>query len=88
MGEGNFVTQPLVIVVEDVNDNVPVFLPHPQIVRVKEHSGPAILAKVEAKDRDSGIFGQVTYDIREESGLDGHLFTIDSVDGQVRPSAK
>ena len=49
------------ILVEDVNDNAPVFLPYPSSVSVPEHYGGAgtVIAEVEATDRDSGIFGQV-----------------------------
>ena len=61
LGGGKFITQSLVILVEDVNDNAPVFLPYPSSVSVPEHYGGAgtVIAEVEATDRDSGIFGQV-----------------------------
>ncbi len=60
LGEGNFITQSMLILVEDVNDNAPIFRPHSPVVRVREHSKPQIITTVEATDRDSGIFGQVT----------------------------
>ena len=67
LGEGNFITQSMLILVEDVNDNAPIFRPHSPVVRVREHSKPQIIATVEATDRDSGIFGQVRK---------GHYFTL------------
>lgn len=59
LGEGNFITQSLLILVEDTNDNEPIFLPFKQTIEVGENSGSQIIAEVEARDRDSGIFGQV-----------------------------
>jgi len=50
----------MLILAEDVNDNAPIFRPHSPVVRVREHSKPQIITTVEATDRDSGIFGQVT----------------------------
>jgi cadherin 23 len=60
IGAGKFITQSLLILVEDVNDNAPVFLPFPSSVSVPEHfSGTgAVIAEIEATDKDSGIFGQ------------------------------
>ena len=61
LGAGKFITQSLILLVEDVNDNAPIFLPYPSSVSVPEHYGGAgtVIAEVEATDRDSGIFGQV-----------------------------
>ena len=62
LGNGNFMTQSLLIVVEDINDNTPVFEPHTPSIMVMEHSAtPLVLTTLTAKDRDSGIFGQVIY---------------------------
>ncbi len=79
LGAGRFITQSLLILVEDVNDNVPVFLPYPSSVSVPEHYGGtgAVIAEVEARDRDSGIFGQVLYDLSEASG-DSSAFRIET----------
>ena len=54
------VTQSLLILVEDVNDNRPVFLPHEPTVTVREDSQPRVLAVLQATDRDEGPFGQVS----------------------------
>ena len=53
------VTQSLLILVEDVNDNRPLFLPHEPTLVVREDSGPRVLAVLQATDRDEGPFGQV-----------------------------
>ena len=81
LGEGNFITQSMLLLVEDINDNPPVFMPYPHTVSVEEHSGVNVITTVEARDRDSGIFGQVVYDLREENGFDDY-FHIDTIDGQ------
>jgi cadherin 23 len=59
LGEGNFITQSLLLLVEDVNDNAPVFRPHPPAVSVREDSPPRALAELEATDLDEGPYGQV-----------------------------
>lgn len=65
LGEGRYITQSLLILVEDANDNPPVFSP-PQIsVEVAEHVSNLVLATLSASDLDSGAFGQV----REPSKL-------------------
>ena len=81
LGEGNFITQSMLVLVEDTNDNAPVFRPYPNTVSVQEHSGPKVIASLEATDRDAGIFGQVIYDLREQSGHDD-LFSITTANGR------
>eukprot|EP00095_Tigriopus_kingsejongensis_P008988 snap_masked-scaffold783_size97670-processed-gene-0.6 protein:Tk08988 transcript:snap_masked-scaffold783_size97670-processed-gene-0.6-mRNA-1 annotation:"PREDICTED: uncharacterized protein LOC100879829" len=81
LGSGNYITQSLLILVEDVNDNAPIFLPHPNTIEVEEHSGQRVIGVVEAEDRDSGIFGQVIYELREQNGFDAP-FQIQTVNGQ------
>ena len=59
LGTNKFITQSLLILVEDANDNPPRFA-QPQIsVTVNEHVPNTILATLYATDRDSGAFGQV-----------------------------
>jgi len=60
------VRRSLLVLVEDVNDNAPVFEPYPQAVLVREHSGPQAVARLKATDRDSGSYGQVVYSLLEE----------------------
>lgn len=59
LGEGNFITQSLLLLVEDVNDNEPIFKPYQSSLVVPEDSGPGILTTVEATDMDEGPYGQV-----------------------------
>lgn len=61
LGEGNFVTQSLLLLVEDVNDNEPIFKPYPTAISVAEDAAPGVLATVEATDIDEGAYGQVSY---------------------------
>ena len=65
LGQDNFITQPLLILVEDSNDNSPVFVSLPGPVRVVEHQLPGdkdgAIAQFVAEDEDSGAFGQVVY---------------------------
>jgi hypothetical protein len=59
LGEGNFITQSLLLLVEDVNDNEPIFKPYQPTISVREDSTPHILTTVEATDQDEGPYGQV-----------------------------
>nr|XP_033326560.1 cadherin-23 isoform X1 [Megalopta genalis]XP_033326561.1 cadherin-23 isoform X1 [Megalopta genalis]XP_033326562.1 cadherin-23 isoform X1 [Megalopta genalis] len=81
LGEGNFITQSLLLLVEDVNDNVPIFRPHPTSLTIREDSGPGILTTVEATDADLGVHGQVVYYLQELDG-DNDVFSIATVNGK------
>lgn len=59
LGDGNYVTQSLLLIVDDVNDNEPIFKPYLNSVSVREDSSPGVLATVEATDADEGPYGQV-----------------------------
>lgn len=59
LGEGNFITQSFLLLVEDVNDNEPIFKPYPSAITVKEGAPPSVLTTVEATDLDEGAYGQV-----------------------------
>jgi hypothetical protein len=59
LGEGNFITQSLLLLVEDVNDNEPIFKPYQPTISIREDSTPRILTTVEATDQDEGPYGQV-----------------------------
>ena len=47
----------LLILVEDTNNNVPVFTELPPPVVVQEHEHPGVIAQFGATDRDSRAFG-------------------------------
>ena len=60
LGRDNFITQSLLLLVEDTNDNPPVFTSLPsEAVKVRENQEPGTIATFQATDRDSGAFGQV-----------------------------
>ena len=62
LGLGNFITRSMLILVEDTNDNLPIFKQYPSTVSVKENTSPGtVVAILEATDADSGIFGQIKY---------------------------
>lgn len=69
------------IEIEDVNDNAPVFNPDEYTVSISGHAqvGTEIL-NVVATERDSGRFGQVTYDILP--GDMSGLFALDKQTGR------
>ena len=59
LGDGNFITQSLLLLVMDVNDNEPVFLPYDSAVTVQENAAPQVLTELIATDQDEGPYGQV-----------------------------
>lgn len=61
LGEGNFVTQSLLLIVEDINDNEPIFKPYQSALEVFENSRPGEITTVEATDLDQGAYGQVSH---------------------------
>lgn len=81
LGDGNFVTQSLLLLVEDVNDNEPVFKPFQAALEVPEGSRPGVITTVEATDRDEGAFGQVIYYLQELDG-DNDVFSITTTQGK------
>jgi len=82
LGEGNFITQSLLLVVEDINDNVPIFRPHPTSLTLREDArAGGVLTTVEATDADLGAHGQVVYYLQELDG-DNNVFNISTVNGK------
>lgn len=82
IGEGNFITQSLLLLVEDVNDNEPIFKPYQPSILVKEDSEPGVLTTVEATDADEGPYGQVVYHLENVDGDEKDLFSISTVNGK------
>lgn len=64
LGEGNYITQSLLLLVEDVNDNAPVFLPYQPSVTLREDAPQGVVAALEATDADEGAYGQVVYHLQ------------------------
>ncbi|XP_074485681.1 protocadherin-23 [Sebastes fasciatus] len=70
------------IEVEDLNDNAPVFNPDEYTMSISSHTQPGTeILNVIATDRDSGSFGQVTYDVLP--GDMSSLFTLDKQTGML-----
>lgn len=66
--------------VEDVNDNLPVFNPSTYVTSISGQTPPGTeVINVLASDRDSGMYGTVTYELIP--GDLPPLFSIDSVTG-------
>ena len=84
LGNGKFITQSLLILVEDVNDNVPVFEPHTPSILVREHSStPLQLISLIAHDKDSGIYGQVIYSLESDQLEDLDLFSVSTMNNRA-----
>ncbi|XP_065338722.1 cadherin-23 isoform X2 [Cloeon dipterum] len=81
LGDGNFITQSLLIIVEDVNDNAPIFKPYQPSITVREDSPPQVLAELEATDLDEGPYGQVVFSLGEQDGEEG-MFSVSTVNGK------
>ncbi|XP_075318484.1 protocadherin-23 [Odontesthes bonariensis] len=73
------------IEIEDLNDNTPVFNPEEYTVSISGHASPGTeIVNVLATDRDSGGFGQVTYNILP--GDMSNLFALDKQTASVKLS--
>ncbi|OQR74996.1 cadherin-23-like [Tropilaelaps mercedesae] len=64
LGEGQFIHQTLVIIVDDINDNEPVFKAYRTSHVIPEGAPPQLIDTLEATDRDQGPFGQVIYQLQ------------------------
>ncbi|BFF92829.1 cadherin-23 [Drosophila madeirensis] len=77
----SYVTQSLLLLVEDINDNVPTFLPYQNAIEIPEGSGPGVISTLEATDADEGAYGQVVYYLQELDG-DNDVFSISTHQGK------
>lgn len=84
LGKGNYVTKTMVIIVEDVNDNDPIFKPFQSMISLLENSRPGIIETVEATDLDQGRFGQILYGIQEldKEAKEPSTFSIETMNGK------
>uniref|UniRef100_A0A8C3MS99 Uncharacterized protein n=1 Tax=Geospiza parvula TaxID=87175 RepID=A0A8C3MS99_GEOPR len=70
------------IEIEDINDNQPVFEQDTYVTSISSHTQPGTeIINVAATDRDSGIFGIVTYEL--VPGEFSSFFTVDSSTGII-----
>ncbi|KAH9495210.1 hypothetical protein Btru_015666 [Bulinus truncatus] len=82
MDTDNLTTQAVIQVeITDVNDNHPKFEPREYAINVMANASPGPLVTVQARDKDSGLFGTVTYSI--VSGNDRGFFSIDNNTGSI-----
>uniref|UniRef100_A0A8C8IWS8 Protocadherin-16 n=1 Tax=Oncorhynchus tshawytscha TaxID=74940 RepID=A0A8C8IWS8_ONCTS len=76
------------ITIQDINDNTPVFLPSSsESLLLPEHTKMGTMVyRVQAQDRDSGINGQVTFDISSTATSSGgqRTFSMERSTGEIR----
>lgn len=78
----------MLLIVEDINDNAPIFRPYRTAVLIREDAKPGTLIETfEAFDSDEGRFGQVFYQLEDDDHNDSnsirsHLFSIQTIDGE------
>ncbi|XP_017067176.2 LOW QUALITY PROTEIN: cadherin-23 [Drosophila eugracilis] len=77
----NYVTQSFLLLVEDINDNAPTFLPYQNAIEIPEGSAPGVVTTLEATDADEGAYGQVVYYLQELDG-DNDVFSIATHQGK------
>ncbi|KAL3277671.1 hypothetical protein HHI36_013017 [Cryptolaemus montrouzieri] len=83
LGHGNFITQSLLLLVEDVNDNVPTFKSYQPSISLREDASPGVIATLEATDDDEGPYGQVVYYLQEQEDNDRELFSLVTSGGKA-----
>ncbi|TDH14711.1 hypothetical protein EPR50_G00022900 [Perca flavescens] len=73
------------ITIADINDNPPVFLPlTSESLLLPEHTEMGtVVYRVQAEDRDSGVNGQLTFDLTSPSGIQ-RTFSIERSSGEIR----
>ncbi|XP_029849055.2 cadherin-23 [Ixodes scapularis] len=74
--EGQYITQTMLVIVDDVNDNEPVFKQYRTTVTVSEDAAPQVIDTVEAIDRDQGPFGQVIYQLQNTDSETRSTFSV------------
>ncbi|XP_022254266.1 cadherin-23-like [Limulus polyphemus] len=82
LGEGQYITQPMLIIVEDINDNEPIFKSYSSSLSIREDATPGVIETVEATDRDQGPFGQVIYQLQNTDSDVTDTFAIQTSNGQ------
>ncbi|KAK1900595.1 Protocadherin-16, partial [Dissostichus eleginoides] len=73
------------ITIADINDNPPVFLPSSsESLLLPGHTEMGtVVYQVQAEDRDSGVNGQLTFDLNSPSGIQ-RTFSIERSSGEIR----
>ncbi|KAK9884479.1 hypothetical protein WA026_007322 [Henosepilachna vigintioctopunctata] len=83
LGHGNFITQSLLLLVEDVNDNTPTFKSYQPSIILREDASPGVIATLEATDEDEGPYGQVVYHLQEQEDDQEELFSLTTSGGKA-----
>ncbi|KAM7357712.1 FAT atypical cadherin kugelei isoform 3-T4 [Cochliomyia hominivorax] len=74
----------IVIIVDDVNDNAPIFGVQEIMFKVREDLPKgSMIAQIEASDFDAGINGEILFSLKEDS-FNGSLFKIDKHSGVIQ----
>ncbi|KAK5904987.1 hypothetical protein CesoFtcFv8_006498 [Champsocephalus esox] len=73
------------ITIADINDNPPVFLPSSsESLLLPGHTEMGtVMYRVQAEDRDSGVNGQLTFDLNSPNGIQ-RTFSIERSSGEIR----
>nr|XP_020468749.1 protocadherin-16-like [Monopterus albus] len=73
------------ITIADVNDNPPIFLPaSSESLLLPEHTEiGTVVYRVQAEDKDSGVNGQLTFDLSSPSGIQ-RTFSTERSSGEIR----
>ncbi|XP_073477117.1 protocadherin gamma-B2-like isoform X50 [Aquarana catesbeiana] len=72
------------IIVHDVNDNFPKFTKNTYQISIKENAPAGFpVLQLNAADEDEGSNAQITYSFRDITENARHIFTIDSVNGDI-----
>lgn len=82
--DNNFiVTQSFLLLVEDINDNEPIFKPYNSSIEIPENSPPGVISTLEATDRDEGAYGQVVYYLQDlDDGDEAETFSVSTYQGK------
>ncbi|XP_034723136.1 protocadherin-16-like [Etheostoma cragini] len=73
------------ITIADINDNPPVFLPlsSESLLLPENTEMGTVVYRVQAEDRDSGVNGQLTFELSSPSGIQ-RTFSIERSSGEIR----
>ncbi|XP_069812854.1 protocadherin gamma-B4-like [Dendropsophus ebraccatus] len=73
------------IIVQDVNDNLPMFNQDTYRIRLQENAAiGSLVIQLNATDEDEGSNAQINYSFSHISDTGRQLFTIDSVNGEIK----
>ncbi|XP_069825374.1 protocadherin gamma-B1-like isoform X29 [Dendropsophus ebraccatus] len=75
----------ITIIINDINDNSPVFTQDVYKVSVREHIPVnSTILQVSASDEDDGVNGQITYSIKTTENIISETFSINPNNGEIK----